>query len=77
MTTAAPPYGGAGTDPVQEDRFLVFVRRGRPAPGRPDRGERALASCATYAEARRLGRTLHQAGHACAIRYVGPAGGGD
>ena len=64
-------------DLVPEDRFEVFVRTGQSPSGRPDRSEQVLASCRTQEEAQRLRRQCHAAGHCCAIRFVGPTGGGD
>jgi hypothetical protein len=65
-------------DHVHEDCFVLFVR-GEPggADGVPELAERALATCRSYAEARRARRLLGYPAHACTIRYVGPAGGGD
>lgn len=60
----------------QDDRFVVFVRHHGQSYS-PDRAERPLATCSTYAEARRIRREFHYTARECVIRYVGPAGGGD
>ena len=60
----------------QDDLFVVFVRL--PGQSRcPERAERPLVACPTYAEARRIRREFHYTARECVIRYVGPAGGGD
>jgi hypothetical protein len=64
-------------DCVLDDRYLVFVRSDPRFEARPDASERPIATCATYGEARHLRRKFQEAGRSCAIRYVGPAGGGD
>jgi hypothetical protein len=64
-------------DSVYEDHFLVFVRSDPRPKERPDASECTVATCSTYEEARHVRRKCHDAGRACAIRYVGPAGGGD
>jgi len=64
-------------DRPDEDRFEVYVRADRRHSPRPDHAERLFASCATYAEARRVQQRLHGAAHDSIIRYIGPAGGGD
>jgi hypothetical protein len=62
---------------VLDDRFIVFIRQDRGNSNRPDHSERALVTCASYEEARRVQRYLRHAERASVIRYVGPAGGGD
>jgi hypothetical protein len=63
---------------VHDDRYVVYLRRDRFHPDRPDCSERALTTCSTYEEARRIQRELHHhTSRACVIRYIGPAGGGD
>jgi hypothetical protein len=62
---------------VYEDLFAVFLRRDGSCGQRPDLTERPLATCSSYAEARRIQSALRQAARDCIIRYVGPAGGGD
>jgi hypothetical protein len=64
-------------DPVYDDRFEVFLRVDPDHRDRPDAGERTVATCSTYEEAREIRRGHHRSGHTCAIRFVGPAGGGD
>ena len=64
-------------DSVNDDRYLVFVRADPSLGERPDSSEYPVATCATYGEARYLRKICHEAGRSCAIRYVGPAGGGD
>jgi hypothetical protein len=64
-------------DLVHDDRFIVFVRHASPNEERPDAAERPLITCATYAEARRVRREIHNSARECVIRYIGPAGGGD
>jgi hypothetical protein len=61
-------------DPVNDDRFEVFVRLNRTAG---EAEEQPLATCATYAEARLIRRAFHGSPGQFVIRYVGPAGGGD
>lgn len=61
-------------DSAHEDLFVLFLRAGRPDPACPEAGERPLASCPTYDEARQLRLTLAAD---CVIRYVGRTGGGD
>ncbi len=61
-------------NPVQEDRYMVFVRVRR---GTGETEEQPLASCPTYAEARHLLRRLHREPGELIIRFVGNAGGGD
>jgi hypothetical protein len=61
----------------QDDRFIVFLRQPRGAWYPPDLAEQPLASCASYAEARRILKAFHYTARECVIRYVGPAGGGD
>ncbi len=64
-------------DLVHDDRFVVFVRTAGTPEERPDVAERALITCASYAEARRVRREIHNSLRECVIRYIGPAGGGD
>jgi hypothetical protein len=64
-------------DSTHEDRFLVFLRSEKCDAAFPERVERPLASCASYAEAQRVRRAHHDHAIDCVIRYVGPAGGGD
>jgi hypothetical protein len=64
-------------DLFQDDRFAVFAHVEPKTPERPDQSERPLATCATYAEARRIQREFLRACRICVVRYVGPAGGGD
>jgi hypothetical protein len=61
----------------QDDRFIVFLRQPRGASYQPDLAEQPLASCSSYAEARRILKEFHYTARECVIRYVGPAGGGD
>lgn len=60
-----------------DDRFVVFVRTDRSQTARPDVAERALATCTTYEEARRVRDEVHRTSRECIIRYIGPTGGGD
>jgi hypothetical protein len=64
-------------EPVLDDRFVVFLRHEGSRSKRPDHAERALATCFSYEEARRIQRQLQDTARECVIRYVGPAGGGD
>jgi hypothetical protein len=64
-------------DQFLDDRFAVFAHVDPNNRERPDHAERPLATCATYAEARRIQRELLRACRICVVRYVGPAGGGD
>jgi hypothetical protein len=64
-------------DLVHDDRYVVFVRTPDHPGERPDGTERALITCASYAEARRVRREIHNSSRECTIRYIGPAGGGD
>jgi hypothetical protein len=64
-------------EPVQDDRFVVFLRHDRSKSSRPDHAERALAVCSSYSEARRIQRQLQGSAMDCVIRFVGQAGGGD
>jgi hypothetical protein len=64
-------------DSVHDDRYLVFIRTDPWLEGRPDASEHPVATCSTYGEARHLRKKCQEAGRPCAIRYVGPAGGGD
>jgi hypothetical protein len=64
-------------DTAQDDRFMVYLRfdarHGNPSGNQ----ERLVAACPSYAEAKRIRRTLQDSSCECVIRYVGPAGGGD
>jgi hypothetical protein len=60
----------------QDDRFVVLVRLAGQSY-RPDLVERPLATCSSYAEARRIRREFHFTARECVIRFVGPCGGGD
>jgi hypothetical protein len=62
---------------VFEDRFIVFLRHDLGHANRPDHTERPLATCASYADARRVQRQLLQESRESVIRFVGPSGGGD
>jgi hypothetical protein len=62
---------------VFEDRFIVFLRQDVGHASRPDHGERMLATCSSYSEARQLQRLLLQDSRSSVIRFVGPSGGGD
>jgi hypothetical protein len=64
-------------DNVQEDCFVVYARADRGRGEWPEHAEQPLAACPTYAEARRIQRSLGLSAHGCVIRYIGPAGGGD
>jgi hypothetical protein len=66
-------------DAVHEERFLVFLRPEKsPSQAEAESAEQPLASCASYADARRIRQSLTHFGLGeCVIRYVGPAGGGD
>lgn len=64
-------------NPACDDLFVVFVRDRRRLADFPEAVEQEVASCATYAEARRVWRSFHAAARECVIRYVGPAGGSD
>jgi hypothetical protein len=59
-----------------DDCFVVFLRH-PSRPNCPDRAERPLVTCSSYAEARRIQKEFHYTARDCVIRYVGPAGGGD
>jgi hypothetical protein len=61
----------------EEDRFVVFIRRDPSHSDRPDGAERALVSCASYEEARRIRRECLGSDSECIIRFVGASGGGD
>jgi hypothetical protein len=61
---------------VHDDRFVVFVRERNPDQA-PEKVERPVTSCATYAQAHRVKQRWQQAGRECVIRFVGIAGGGD
>jgi hypothetical protein len=60
-----------------EDGFVVFVRRDRRHTYTPEAAELALGTCPTYAEARRMRRSLGGSPLEFVIRYVGETGGGD
>jgi hypothetical protein len=66
-------------DTVHDDRFMVFLRiDASHHKAEALAGEQPLASCRTYAEARRIRASLNgSAMGECVIRYVGPSGGGD
>ncbi len=72
--TAPSTVEDAAMNPVQDDRYMVFVRTSRGA-GETD--EQPLTSCATYAEARHLLRRLQREPGELVIRFIGPSGGGD
>jgi hypothetical protein len=60
-----------------DDRFIVFLRAPRGAPCQLALAEQAVATCSSYAEARRILKELLYAARECVIRYVGPTGGRD
>ncbi len=61
-------------DNIHDGHFLVFQRN---HPYAVD-GELPLASCPTYADARRVRQALLDSSPGqLVIRFVGPAGGGD
>ena len=62
---------------IHEELFMVFLRHGSSHAHHPDRAERPLLLCSSYAEARRIQREFRHTARDCIIRYVGPAGGGD
>ncbi len=65
-------------DMEQDDLFVVFIRADSShAESPPEKVEQLLASCSTYAEARRICRAFSSSAGECVIRYMGPAGGGD
>jgi hypothetical protein len=65
-------------NPVHEDRFVVFIRADRTlTAGTGEAAEQPVASCSSYAEARRMRQVFHGSEGQFVIRYVGPAGGGD
>jgi hypothetical protein len=58
-------------DNVHDGHFLVFLRTNLS-------GEQPLASCATFADARRIRQALKRSAPGpLVIRFVGPTGGGD
>jgi hypothetical protein len=65
-------------NPVYDDRFVIFVRADRrPEQAFGEATEHALATCASYAEARAICRRLPGGPGDFVIRYIGQAGGGD
>ncbi len=61
-----------------EDRYEVYVRFDPDhSQTPPDTIERPLASCSTYAEAKRIRQSFHGLNGQCLIRFVGTSGGGD
>jgi hypothetical protein len=64
-------------DTAQDDRFMVYLRLDPRHGGPLISQERLVASCPSYAEAKRVRRKLQDSSCECVIRYVGPAGGGD
>ena len=71
------PRKGIRMETVDEDRFIVYLRRDDSHPDRPDCSEWPLITCATYEEARRVQREFQRTSRDCVIRYIGPVGGGD
>ena len=61
----------------QDDRFVVWLRNDCSRSYRPDLAEHLLATCFSYADARRIQREFRYTARDCVIRYVGPVGGGD
>jgi hypothetical protein len=68
---------GALMEPVQDDRFVVFVRESAGHHASPETVEREVSACSSYDEARRVQQTYRQTAQECVIRYVGQSGGGD
>ncbi len=64
-------------DPVEEDRFVIYVRTDPGHGENPEITEQPLTTCSSYAEARRLRRQYLSTHGNCVIRFVGPTGGGD
>jgi hypothetical protein len=66
-------------DKIHEDRFILVLRSDpNHLKSSSETVEHPLASCASYAEARRIRDALHgTATGECVIRYFGPTGGGD
>jgi hypothetical protein len=64
-------------DSALEDRFVVFIRADRDNNSSPYAVELPLASCASYAEAKRLRDAVNDHSGNCVIRFVGETGGGD
>jgi len=60
-----------------DDLYVVYLRAPRNERTAPEIAERALVTCYTYGEARRIQRLLQRTPHECIIRYLGNAGGGD
>jgi hypothetical protein len=63
--------------PLDEDRFVLFLRADRTSSEPVEERERPVDGFPTYEEARQVRQRYQQAGKDCVIRYVGPAGGGD
>jgi hypothetical protein len=78
---AAVRHKGTGStmEKVHEDRFMLFLRSDPShLKSSAETVEHLVASCASYAEARRIRNALQGAATGeCVIRYVGPTGGGD
>jgi hypothetical protein len=64
-------------DTALDDRFMVYLRLDPRHGGSSASQERLVAACSSYAEAKRVRRTLMDSSCECVIRFVGPAGGGD
>jgi hypothetical protein len=64
-------------DPVQDEQFVVFIRRDPAHTARPDHSEQPLVICPSYEMARRVQKELRHTSRDAVIRYVGPSGGGD
>jgi hypothetical protein len=64
-------------DPLHENCYQVFVRTDPGHGETPERAERPIVLCSSYAEARRVRREFQADARDCVIRYVGPGGGGD
>jgi hypothetical protein len=60
-----------------DDRFIVFLRSPRGSSCQLALAEEVVATCSSYAEARRILKELLYAARECVIRYMGPTGGGD
>ena len=60
-----------------DELFVVYLRAPRNEGGPPEIAERALITCYTYGEARRIQRLLQKTPHECVIRFLGNTGGGD
>jgi hypothetical protein len=63
--------------PLDEDRFVLFLRADRTSVEPVEHRERPVAGFPTYEEARQVRQRYQQAGQECVIRFVGDSGGGD